>query len=215
MSKTTSPPDYQTKLWINKGDQLKFPEKEVGVKQNTGVCFSGGGTRALSATMGQLRGLQALNLINSVDYISCVSGGSWASALYTYYKSNPNGKGPITDADFLGPVVPPHDIVVNKPSDPAENWLGKNDPKRMGTVATNSLLESLFGTLILWIGDYLLKKGEWPSFDSRTWSGRYRLHACSGVHKFLSGKDRKHDRFNAELMVFISLKLFDICTLKF
>ena len=166
MAKAKTPPNYQTKLWINKGDDLKFPEKEAGVKQNTGVCFSGGGTRALSATMGQLRGLQALNLIDSVDYISCVSGGSWASALFTYYKSNPNGIGPITDAEFLGPVVAPHDIVVNKPSHPNDNWLGKNDPKRMGTVATNSLTESLFGTLATWIVQYLLKNGLWPTFDN-------------------------------------------------
>jgi len=166
MSSSTTPPDYQTKLWINKGDQLKFPEKEAGVQQNTGVCFSGGGTRALSATMGQLRGLEALKLIDKVDYISCVSGGSWASSLFTYYKSNPNGIGPITDADFLGPVVQPHDIVVNKPNDPADNWLGKNDPKRLGSVATNSLVDVLFGTLLAWVGDYLAENGLWPDLDN-------------------------------------------------
>ncbi|MEM1323055.1 MAG: hypothetical protein AAGG75_22510, partial [Bacteroidota bacterium] len=149
-------PDYQTRLWINKGTDFEFAEKQLGVKQRTGVCFSGGGTRSLSATMGQLRGLQSLQLIDKVDYISCVSGGSWASALFTYYKSNPQGtQGPISDADFLGPVVAPHDIMVNPPHDPTKNWLGTADPKRLGTTATNSLVESFFLVLIEWATDYV------------------------------------------------------------
>ncbi len=64
-----------------------------------GVCFSGGGSRALSAAMGQLRGLKYLNLLEDVFFISSVSGGTWASAAYTYLPLQ------YDDDDFLGLVV--------------------------------------------------------------------------------------------------------------
>ena len=64
-----------------------------------GVCFSGGGSRALSATMGQLRGLKYLNLLDGVFFISSVSGGTWASATYTYLPAQ------YDDDDFLGLTV--------------------------------------------------------------------------------------------------------------
>ena len=52
----------------------------------TGVCFSGGGSRALSFTLGVLRALESLKLIPHVDAISSVSGGTWASAIYMFAK---------------------------------------------------------------------------------------------------------------------------------
>ena len=118
--------------------------------------------------MGQMRGLVSLGLMDSVDYVSCVSGGSWASVMYCYYKSNPSSNnGPITDAQFLGPVVAPCDIVVNKPSDPNENWLGTNDPRRMGSTATKSLAEALFLTMIDWAMDYIEANDlSWISVES-------------------------------------------------
>ena len=62
-----------------------WPEQQAGVQPNVGICFPGGGTRALCATMGQLRGLLSFGGLNHVDYISCVSGGSWASTAFAYY----------------------------------------------------------------------------------------------------------------------------------
>jgi hypothetical protein len=66
-----------------------------------GVCFSGGGSRALSAAMGQMRGLKNLNLLDEVFFISSVSGGTWASACYTYLPPE------YDENDFLGLVVDP------------------------------------------------------------------------------------------------------------
>lgn len=66
-----------------------------------GVCFSGGGSRALSAAMGQMRGLKNLNLLDEVFFISSVSGGTWASASYTYLPPE------FDEDDFLGLVVDP------------------------------------------------------------------------------------------------------------
>ncbi|XP_072546716.1 cytosolic phospholipase A2 zeta [Salminus brasiliensis] len=48
------------------------------------VVLSGGGTRAMTATFGSLRGLQKLGLLDTVSYITAVSGSTWAvSTLYS------------------------------------------------------------------------------------------------------------------------------------
>jgi hypothetical protein len=65
-----------------------------------GVCISGGGSRSLSAAMGQLRGLRHLGLLDKVTYLSTVSGGTWGSLLYTYLPPV------IPDDELLGEVVP-------------------------------------------------------------------------------------------------------------
>lgn len=66
----------------------RFPELsdqyEYSKRKNTGICFSGGGARAMTLATGQMRGLHQLGLLDDTRYISCVSGGSWASALYCY-----------------------------------------------------------------------------------------------------------------------------------
>lgn len=71
---------------------------------NVGVCFSGGGSRALTAAMGQLRGLAAVRhrgapLLDQVKAISAVSGGAWAAVPFTFL---PPG---ISDEVYLGPHV--------------------------------------------------------------------------------------------------------------
>ena len=49
----------------------------------TGVAFSGGGSRAYVAALGQLQALRELGLLDKVDHIAGVSGGAWASAVNT------------------------------------------------------------------------------------------------------------------------------------
>src|SRR5688500_16470332 len=67
---------------------------------NVGVCLSGGGSRALSAGMGQLRALKFLTangkpLLDQVKAFSTVSGGSWLGVSWAY---NNSGK---SEDDFL------------------------------------------------------------------------------------------------------------------
>ncbi|MBL4707936.1 MAG: hypothetical protein JKY48_05785 [Flavobacteriales bacterium] len=87
---------------INDSSEL-FPErehKEYKNRINTGVCFSGGGTRALVMGMGQMRYLQQFQ--DKIGYFSSVSGGSWASSIYAY----------STESDvetLLGKAVNPED----------------------------------------------------------------------------------------------------------
>jgi len=73
---------------------------ELGISRPfVGVCLSGGGSRSMSASMGALRGLRAMGLLDRVSFLSCVSGGAWAGVTYTYLPDA------IDDDTFLGPVV--------------------------------------------------------------------------------------------------------------
>jgi hypothetical protein len=76
----------------------------LATRPSFGVAFSGGGTRSASATLGQLRALHALGLDRRLQYISAVSGGSWAAVPYTFLPED------IDDSTFLGPYIPPQAI---------------------------------------------------------------------------------------------------------
>ena len=133
-----SSPKFNARFWPSDGKKYYFEEQATGVlpvTPNTGICFSGGGTRSLSATMGQLRGLTQLGLMDSIRYIACVSGGSWASTAFTYYTS-----GAADDDEFLGPVTPPQQIAMKKLGTMSEGYLGYT--------ATQSLRDVLFELLV-------------------------------------------------------------------
>jgi hypothetical protein len=101
-------PQLRTRLWHGDGSHLVFPEQQLGIRSdtaNSAICFSGGGMVSLSATMGQLRGLDGLGLIPRIRYLSSVSGGARAAIAFTYYRS-----GARDDAEFLGPITPPERI---------------------------------------------------------------------------------------------------------
>lgn len=71
---------------------------------NVGVCLSGGGSRACSAGMGQLRALRHLkangkSLLSQVKAISTVSGGSWLGVPFTYLPEN------VSDEAYLNSYV--------------------------------------------------------------------------------------------------------------
>lgn len=87
-----------------------------------GLCLSGGGSRALTCAMGQMRALQALGLLDRLSYISSVSGGTWASSTFTWLPAQ------ISDDDFLGPVTAPQDIQTST--------LGNLPPNNLGQVPT-------------------------------------------------------------------------------
>ncbi|HEY5140743.1 MAG TPA: hypothetical protein VIJ25_15725, partial [Methylococcales bacterium] len=82
-------------------------------RKNIAVCFSGGGSRALTCAWGQLIGLNTLKddigkpLLDDVRYISSVSGGSWAAVLYTFRPDK------FTDAEFLGDSYSPSQLYYD------------------------------------------------------------------------------------------------------
>lgn len=71
-----------------------------------GVAISGGGALSMAAAVGQMRGLQALGLLDAVGAIASVSGGAWFGALFTYAPTT------IDDATLLGPVRAPGALTL-------------------------------------------------------------------------------------------------------
>lgn len=67
-------------------NQFCFPEVPhiPSSKSTLGVCLSGGGNRSFSAAIGQLAALDKLGISQKINYLSTVSGGSWAGALYCF-----------------------------------------------------------------------------------------------------------------------------------
>lgn len=121
----------------------------------TGLCFSGGGSRAYTAAQGQLRGLNALGLLSQFDYISSVSGGSWASSVAAF----------STNADIttvLGPALNPADITMSNLQAPfAQNDMGQAVSYDVSPTFSSTLLEDTFQGHTFWIqsvGTFILGK---------------------------------------------------------
>ena len=136
------------KIWDSTGNNFKFPEigdpnyklDDLEAKPNVGLAFSGGGTRSATCVLGQLRGLNELNLMKNVRYISCISGGSWTSVPYTYLNSD------WTDEMFLGQVIPPEDLTVEA--------LRKTDRNSFAHLISNSvIIDNYFKHAIRFTGD--------------------------------------------------------------
>lgn len=71
-----------------------------------GVAISGGGALSMAAAVGQIRGLQALGLLDAVGAISAVSGGAWFSTIFNYAPLT------IDDETLLGAVRQPGEITL-------------------------------------------------------------------------------------------------------
>lgn len=118
---------FTTNVWYSDGASYTWPEQQAGVQPKVGICFPGGGTRALCATMGQLRGLLSFDFLKNVDYISCVSGGSWASTAFSYYQA-----GATSDAELLGPITEPAQITLDGLSNVPTSSLGWGATQDLG-----------------------------------------------------------------------------------
>ena len=57
-----------------------YPEREVlgvGKGDTLGICFTGGGSMAATCAVAQLAALRKMGVLEHVDYVSTVSGGTW------------------------------------------------------------------------------------------------------------------------------------------
>lgn len=57
---------------------------ELTPRLEKAVTMSGGGSRAFSCATGGFRALDSMGLMQSVDGLSSVSGGTWASSVYMF-----------------------------------------------------------------------------------------------------------------------------------
>ena len=103
---------FETLAWQNihsNVHQMTFPEDsyaDIASKSNVGISFSGGGDRSFTASIGYLAGIHELGVMENIKYMVGVSGGSWATMVYSYYQDDS-----ISDDTMLGPVIFPADIV--------------------------------------------------------------------------------------------------------
>lgn len=109
-----------------------------------GVCFSGGGSRALSAAMGQYRGLMNKRDKNGVPYIdrvgtiSSVSGGTWASSIYIYLPKE------FTYDELIGGVAQPSELRWKGSGPAALDYLHTNSMGQVpGRVGISEIVEQI------------------------------------------------------------------------
>ena len=99
--------NIRARAWQNTNNKFHFPEFEVFDMPShdlTALSFSGGGSRSYIASMGYLAALHDLDLMDYVHYVGGISGGSWATAVYTYAQTN------VSDSVLLGPIIAPNMI---------------------------------------------------------------------------------------------------------
>ncbi len=127
-----------TRFWNTKQEADFFPELHdsdfslpyVKKRKDLGVCFSGGGTRSASATLGQLRGLKQIGLLGKIGYISAVSGGSWGSAPFIFLPNE------FDEDTLLGPYIPPEKLSLAE--------LKSNPDKSMAKVISETVISDDF-----------------------------------------------------------------------
>ena len=85
-----------------------FPENDLlSSRASTAVAFTGGGSRSYLASLGYLAAFKQLGLTD-IRYISGVSGGSWATVVYSYKQTD------VDDEEFLGTILYPNEITMEK-----------------------------------------------------------------------------------------------------
>ena len=195
---------YNVNVWPSDGYNFLFAEDSLSLP-STGVCFSGGGTRAMVCAVGQMRGLYDLNLFDGIGYISCVSGGSWASVPFTYYTS-----GAASDEELLGTVIAPNKLTLDGMSSLAPGFLAG--------AANASLLDSIlddFKTTSydeLWIrgvsecymapfGVFNKDQDQYFSYDQATVDDIKRRNPSLENASFLTVHDREGDAKRPYLIV--------------
>lgn len=160
-----------TRVWDGDSSEFVYPEQAAGLvprKALTGVCFSGGGNRAMVAAWGQIRGLAESGWMENVDYVSCVSGGSWAATAFTYYS-----EGPENDEQFLGVTQPPSKIRLSS--------LDQISPMSLGATATESFMSRMVEQALFVASGQITPNEVWQRAVGATFFERYGLYDRSGA----------------------------------
>lgn len=123
-----------------------YPETTIPAiagRQNWGLAFSGGGTRSASLTLGQLRALKHLGLLDQFRYCSSVSGGTWGLTPYIFLDSS------IEDDEFLGVYKDPSALTLGD--------IRSEDPKSLATaIADSGIFKHITGNIFK--GDELFSR---------------------------------------------------------
>lgn len=123
-----------TRIFSGDATDFTYPESqlpEINNKKNWGLAFSGGGTRSASLTLGQLRALKQLGILEQFKYCSSVSGGTWGLTPFIFLDSS------IEDDEFLGPYKDPQSLTLN-------DLKVDNNKSMASAISRSTLIKDLF-----------------------------------------------------------------------
>ena len=151
---------------------------------NVGVCLSGGGSRALSAGMGQLRALSYLqlngqSLLSQTKALSTVSGGSWLGVTFELLPSS------TSDAAYLNEYVPNPGRLVPT-TEPGHSVAETLDELPEGNIG-NAVDSDLFSVPALAMEAFLLYKLLRTPLDF-LWQALMGAHILEPYGLFNSGR---------------------------
>ncbi len=169
--------------WESAATKEEFPEARLNLP-STGVCFSGGGTRAMNLALGQMAGLRELDLWDDIGYISAVSGGSWASTIFTYYNA-----GAENDDQLLGNIIKdPQKITLDTLKYMPEGFMGEVITKHLVDDVLLRLTEGSLTFGILQKMDYA-----WIDAVGSTYLAPYGLYDPKHPKYFTLNDQSKND----------------------
>jgi hypothetical protein len=97
-------------LWIDvDSPTFVFPEMQsesYGEKSDLGIAFSGGALRSAVATLGYLRALHSMNILQRASYIVSNSGATWTHTPFAFLQSDEQ------IMEFLGTYIPPVECTL-------------------------------------------------------------------------------------------------------
>jgi len=108
--------ELRSQVWYGVGQpNFIFPELQSvphGVphlqdKANLAICLSGGSMRACVCSLGYVRALKLLGVLDRARYLNANSGSAWFTAAFAFQEKVP------TDV-FLGEYVPPEELTLEK-----------------------------------------------------------------------------------------------------
>lgn len=174
--------------WRLDPKEPQFPEMtdpalaELQRRDAFGIAFSGGGTRAASAALGELRALEVLGWLDRARYVTAVSGGAWAAVPFTFLPDR------FTDGQFLGSYIPPAELD--------EKLLRHAPESSFARAIASTLLPGLYLSRILWRFDetYSRAIGKKILRDFDLYQGEDSTRGCKGPARFLAAHERQRDR---------------------
>ena len=104
-----------------------WPEQKIAAiagRPLTGIAFSGGGSRSYAVSLSYIAALHELGLMDNVRYVTGISGGSWATAVYAYARQEyccadcaqrcGGARAPLNLTRLLGERLPPAGLTMQK-----------------------------------------------------------------------------------------------------
>ncbi len=178
----------QVREWQLDPADPQFPEMtdpalaELRRRDAFGIAFSGGGTRAASAALGELRALEILGWLDRARYVTAVSGGAWAAVPFTFLPDR------FTDGQFLGPYIPPTEL---------DEGLLRHAPQgSFARAIASTQVPGLYFSRLLWRYDetYSRAIGKRILRDFDLYEGEDSTRPCEGPARFFAAHESQRDR---------------------